>query len=89
MSAVNALPDIVEGEHLPSLDNARELIALGLRPAEGFDLARIEQVSGEPINAAVLETLTETGLIIRKISHVALTPEGRLLADRIAGELSP
>lgn len=89
VSAVNALPDIVEGEHLPSLDNARELIALGLRPAEGFDLARIEQVSGEPINAAVLETLTETGLIIRKISHVALTPEGRLLADRIAGELSP
>lgn len=83
-----ALPD-VDRETLSSLDNARELLALGLRCDEGVDLAGIAAVSGRPINAGALQTLLDNGLVQRAGDSVALTRAGRLLADRIAAELAP
>ena len=77
------------GEHLSPLDTARELLALGLRPVEGFDMARIEAVSGAPLDTARLELLLTEGLLKRDESRLALTPQGRLLADRIAADLAP
>ena len=78
-----------EGETLSPIGNARELLALGLRPAEGFDPARIEALTGTPLLNDALETFVEQGLVLREATRIALTPEGRLLADRIAAELSP
>ncbi len=74
---------------LSPLDNARELIALGLRADAGFDLERIRQVTGSEVDLATLKSFIETGLIRQNGSTVSLTREGRLLADRIAAELSP
>lgn len=78
-----------EGETLSPIGNARELLALGLRPDEGFDAARIEALTGTPLLNDALETFVEQGLVLREATRIALTPEGRLLADRIAAELSP
>lgn len=74
---------------LSPLDNARELLALGLRSEVGFDLERIARITGNEIDAATLQSLIETGLIRQNGPTVSLTREGRLLADRVAAELSP
>lgn len=74
---------------LSPMDNARELIALGLRAEAGFDLERITQVTGSEIDPDGLKSFVETGLIRQNGSTVSLTRAGRLLADRIAAELSP
>lgn len=74
---------------LSPLDNARELLALGLRSEAGFDLERIDLVTGREIDAATLASFVDSGLIHQKGQTIALTQEGRLLADRIAAELSP
>lgn len=74
---------------LSPLDNARELLALGLRSNVGFDLERITQVTGQSVDGATLKSFVETGLIRQNGQTIALTREGRLLADRIAAELSP
>jgi putative oxygen-independent coproporphyrinogen III oxidase len=74
---------------LSPLDNARELLALGLRSDVGFDLERIARITGSETHAATLQSLIETGLIRQNGPTVSLTREGRLLADRIAAELSP
>ena len=74
---------------LSPLDNARELLALGLRSDVGFDLERIAHITGSNVDAAMLKSFVETGLIRQNGQTIALTREGRLLADRIAAELSP
>lgn len=74
---------------LSPLDNARELLALGLRSDVGFDLERTALIIGSDTDAATLQSLIETGLIRQNGPTVSLTREGRLLADRIAAELSP
>ncbi|RIJ27652.1 radical SAM family heme chaperone HemW [Henriciella algicola] len=74
---------------LSPLDNARELLALGLRADVGFDLERIARITGSETDATTLQSLIETGLIRQNGPTVSLTREGRLLADRIAAELSP
>lgn len=83
-----ALADI-DGETLSPLDNARELLALGLRSDEGVDLGVIAAVSGQPVAADALQTLLDNGLLHREGGKVSLTRNGRLLTDRIAAELSP
>ena len=89
ISAISPLADNVERERLSPLDNARELLALGLRPAEGFDMARIEAIMGAPLEAGAVERFMAGGFLKQDGSHIALTKEGQLLADRIAGDLSP
>ena len=74
---------------LSPLDNARELLALGLRSEVGFDLERITKVTDSEVDSTTLKTLADSGLIRQNGSTVSLTREGRLLADRIAAELSP
>ncbi|WP_084398125.1 radical SAM family heme chaperone HemW [Henriciella aquimarina] len=77
------------GEPLSPVDTARELLALGLRPGEGFDITRVETLTGAPPDLATLQAFIDEGFMHRTGERIALTPEGRLLADRIAAELSP
>ena len=89
ISEISPLSDKVEGERLSPLDTARELLALGLRSNEGVNLANIADVTGTPLDRETLRTLENNGLVYRTGQMLALTPQGRLLADRIAAELSP
>ncbi|MEM5518443.1 radical SAM family heme chaperone HemW [Henriciella sp. AS95] len=74
---------------LSDIDNVRELLAMGLRPSEGIEMARIEAIGGVPLDEETVATLRSSGLIRTIGDRIALTAEGRLLADRIAAELSP
>lgn len=74
---------------LSSLEVARELLAMGLRPSEGIDRKRIESLTGAPLDPELLEHFESAGLLKKDGSVIALTASGRLLADRIAADLAP
>jgi oxygen-independent coproporphyrinogen-3 oxidase len=68
-------------------DAATELLLMGLRIDEGVDLARVERTRGGPLNADAIAWLAQQGLIRRQSEVIALTREGRIVADKIAAEL--
>lgn len=74
---------------LPPLDIARELLSMGLRPASGLDLSRVEALTGTPINAQEIQSLVDNGVARWSAPHLALTELGRLLADHITTKLAP
>jgi oxygen-independent coproporphyrinogen-3 oxidase len=67
---------------------ADEALLMGLRLAEGVDLAAIAALRGRAPQTPALRWLVEQGLARRVGSRVQLTAQGRLLADKIAAELS-
>ena len=67
--------------------HARERVTMGLRVVEGFEPGLITELGLRPDETRVAE-LVRDGLLVDG-ARVALTPEGRLLADRIAGEIAP
>ncbi len=78
-----------EGPALTPLETARELLVMGLRSVDGIATRRIEGLTGAPLAAERLAQLGEAGLVVQANGRLALTPSGRLLADRIAAELAP
>lgn len=74
---------------LPPLDIAREILAMGLRAAEGVDLRRVEVVSGKPVSREKIAVFAEQGWVKLQGSELSLTESGRLLADAITGQLAP
>lgn len=78
-------------EALSPAERAREALLMGLRLAEGVDLADIAQRTGMAesalINPAAARQLRQHGLIGQKGSHLTVLPDGMLLLDRILAEL--
>ena len=70
------------------LDIARELLAMGLRPATGIDRRRVEAVSGRPMSQAKIGAFVDEGWLRVDGDQIALTAKGRLLADALTAELS-
>lgn len=66
---------------------AHELITMGLRPATGVALARIEALLERSLRSETLSHLRSGGWLSADTSQLALTASGRLLADRIALEI--
>jgi len=75
-------------ESLDRIAQARELVSMGLRVAEGFAASDIAELSLE-LDAASLESFEQLGLLTRTNGRIALTVKGRLAADRISAEISP
>jgi putative oxygen-independent coproporphyrinogen III oxidase len=78
-----------EGTQLAPVDIARELIAMGLRPAIGIDVARIEAVSKTEIARDKIAAFVAEGWMAFDGKRLWLTAQGRLLADALTLELSP
>ena len=78
-----------DASKLYPLDNARELLAMGLRPEMGIDRTRIETVSGRALPQNKIDVFVEEGWMREEGARIALTPKGRLLADALTAELSP
>ncbi len=74
---------------LAPLEIARELLAMGLRAAEGVDLRRVETVSGTPVPRDKIAVFVEKGWAEMAGAELRLTASGRLLADAITAALSP
>jgi oxygen-independent coproporphyrinogen-3 oxidase len=77
---------ILESE-LGGEEAAAELLLVGLRIDEGVETARIERLRGRPLNGDAVAWLVEQGLVRSADGRIALTSEGRILADKIAAEL--
>jgi len=81
----------VSGPHTRELlskeDTLHELVTMGLRPASGIDIERLENLSEQGLNPETLAHLRAHGWLTKSPDTLALTQSGRLLADRIALEL--
>lgn len=67
---------------------ADEMLLMGLRIVEGVEIARVEALRGRAVSVDALAWLVEQGLVAHKEGRVWLTPQGRLLADRVSAELA-
>ncbi len=75
-------------DRLDDLAHARERVAMGLRVAEGVAREGIAELA-QSLNETRVAELVGDGLLRDDNGRIALTAQGRLLADRIAGEIAP
>jgi putative oxygen-independent coproporphyrinogen III oxidase len=73
---------------LTSPQTANEILLMGLRVAEGVDIARIEAARGSPFDRDVLAWLLNEELVTHANGRLALTKSGRPLANKIVAELA-
>jgi putative oxygen-independent coproporphyrinogen III oxidase len=78
-----------DAARLEQLEIAREILAMGLRAAEGVDLRRVEVVSGQQVPRDKIAVFAEKGWAEMVGAELRLTPSGRLLADAITAAISP
>ena len=80
---------IVEEAVLTATEAADEALVMGLRLREGVDLAALAKRFGfrSLVDTRKVDRLIATGLLKRTGSWIALTASGRLLLDRILGEI--
>jgi oxygen-independent coproporphyrinogen-3 oxidase len=74
-------------EALSSAEAAEEYLLMGLRLAEGIDMARLAAIGGR-IAESRLATLEGDGLLKRDANRLAATPKGRLVLERLILELA-
>jgi oxygen-independent coproporphyrinogen-3 oxidase len=79
---------IISDEALSAEDAAEEYLLMGLRLAEGIDLARFAAIGGSALDEDRLDALESDGLITRSDSRLAATAQGRLVLNRLILELA-
>ncbi|MBN9241716.1 MAG: coproporphyrinogen III oxidase [Mesorhizobium sp.] len=90
LSLVEAKGDgVAGGEVLTRSEEADEFLLMGLRLAEGIDLARYEQYAGRGLPAARLSILQEEGLVAPVgNSRLRATPAGMIVLDAVVADLA-
>lgn len=73
---------------LSASETADEILLMGLRVAEGADIARIEALRETPFNLEKLQWLVEQGFVAHEAGRVRLTRKGKPVANRIVSELA-
>ena len=80
---------IVEEEELHPGEAADEALVMGLRLAEGIDPHALAQRFGRKIvDERAVDRLVKSGHLSRDESRLRATPTGRLLLDRVLGEIA-
>jgi oxygen-independent coproporphyrinogen-3 oxidase len=80
---------VTGGEVLTRSEEADEFLLMGLRLAEGIDLARYEQLSGKGFSPARLSVLQEEGLVAPiGNSRLRATPSGMIVLDAVVADLA-
>ncbi|RLP28519.1 coproporphyrinogen III oxidase [Mesorhizobium sp. YM1C-6-2] len=80
---------VTGGEILTRSEEADEFLLMGLRLAEGIDLARYEQLSGKGFSPARLSVLQEEGLVAPiGNSRLRATPSGMIVLDAVVADLA-
>ena len=88
--ALSGAPTARLGERFEGLEAARETLFLNLRRARGADPVEFERRTGRSLQSMLpgLEKVIDARLLeIVPDGTVRLTPEGRFLADTVAGEV--
>jgi len=73
---------------LAPLEQAEEMLLMGLRLAEGVSLPRLRALTGHDVAPAALDDLRALGLIAVAEDRVRVAEGGRLLLNQIAVELA-
>jgi oxygen-independent coproporphyrinogen-3 oxidase len=80
---------IVGGETLTRSEEADEFLLMGLRLAEGIDLARYEAYSGRPLSSARIAILQGEKLVAPVgNSRLRATAEGMIVLDAVVADLA-
>jgi len=80
---------IVGGETLTREQEADEYLLMGLRLAEGIDLARYEALSGRPLSGRCIAALQEENLVEPVgNSRLRATPDGMIVLDAVVADLA-
>jgi len=90
LSLVEAKGDgVIGGEVLTRSEEADEFLLMGLRLAEGIDLARYEQYAGRGLPASRLSILQEEGLVAPVgNSRLRATAAGMIVLDAVVADLA-
>lgn len=80
---------LIEEEKLSQLEQADEMLVMGLRLAEGIDVARFERLTGVTLNPERVSFLESEGLVERgDNSRLRVTSAGFPLLDAIVADLA-
>jgi putative oxygen-independent coproporphyrinogen III oxidase len=80
---------LVQEEIVSPASQAREMLLMGLRIAEGVDLQRYEQMAGQPMAQAKIVAMMDLGLVVmRGNSRLAATQAGRRILNAVIAELA-
>nr|WP_238934467.1 radical SAM family heme chaperone HemW [Maricaulis parjimensis] len=82
-------PQRHEETGLSAHEEAAERVLMGLRVSEGLDRRVLRAATGLDVDLSGLERMQAQGLVRTQGDHVALSGDGRLLADGVSGELVP
>jgi oxygen-independent coproporphyrinogen-3 oxidase len=74
-------------EEIAPAEQGDEMMMMGLRLSEGVPLARYEKLSGRIIEEKRLLLLEKDGLITRRGGQLYATARGRMVLDKLLGEL--
>ncbi|MEX4006652.1 radical SAM family heme chaperone HemW [Neoaquamicrobium sediminum] len=80
---------VIGGEVLTRSEEADEFLLMGLRLAEGIDLARYEQLSGRPLSSRRIASLQEEALVAPVgNSRLRATSAGMIVLDAVVADLA-
>ena len=80
---------VTGGETLTRSEEADEFLLMGLRLAEGIDLARYEALAGRSLSSSRLAILQEEGLVAPLgNSRLRATPAGMIVLDALVADLA-
>ena len=80
---------IAEEARLDPREAADEALVMGLRLAEGIDIAALERRFGLPlVKWSAVERLEASGHLAPVGTHLTVTPRGRLVLDYLLGEIA-
>jgi len=66
-----------------------EYLLMGLRVADGIDMARFERLAGKPLDPVTVEHLIGIGMVVQDGGRLAATRAGRMVLNSIISELLP
>jgi len=78
---------LVVKEQITPLHSAEEMMLMGLRLNEGVSLARYADLAGAPVDPGRLAQFADDGLLTQADDRLTATPSGRLVLNKLLGEL--
>ena len=72
---------------VPLAEQATEYLLMSLRLAEGCDMTRYAQLSGIALDASVINSLRDIGMVSTDGSRLRATPQGRMVLNAVLREL--
>ncbi|MDE3116892.1 MAG: coproporphyrinogen III oxidase, partial [Pseudomonadota bacterium] len=80
---------LAERVEISAADAAREHLLMGLRLTEGIDLESFRARWSTAPDAARIASLIGDGFLVQTGTHLAATPKGRLVLNRLIAEVAP